>query len=135
VRTTIAMWLLAASVCAHAEWKEVARNEQFAVFQDPSTDERDGQIVRTLELKHYLVPTTFFTGSKLGSEIVDRYYDCTSNTRRRTRVDLFESGMAAGKPFDWYESPDGASQPVAPEPLGEVSLKAACDRAGGASSN
>jgi hypothetical protein len=119
---------VAFQTCAFAEWREIARNQDLALFQDAAADRLQGAIIYTREMQHFLVETSLF-GMKVGSKVLARAYDCGGRTRRTVRSELFEAGMAEGKPFDWSEMPDAPWQPVANEPLGEEGLHAACQRA------
>lgn len=124
----LVLWFLA--VGAQAGWVEVARNGQFALLQDPDADRARAPVVQTREMRSYLIPTTFFTGAKLGSELIERRYDCAAHARSSARVDMFEAAMAQGEAFDWDVTNEAPWQPVAGEPLGEEGLGAACKRAG-----
>lgn len=123
----VASLALLLSLSAQAEWVEVARNSDLAVFQDPSTDRTEGAVVHTRELRDYIKPEPFFT-MNIGSRLIERQYDCAARKSHLTRADMFETRMAEGKPFDWSVMTDAPWVPIADEALGEESMKAACSR-------
>jgi hypothetical protein len=130
MKTNMVLVMCFLGVSAQAAWVEVARNGQVALLQDPDADRAQAPVVQTREMRNYLQPTTFFTGATLGSELIERRYDCAARARSSSRIDLFEAEMGQGKAFDWNVTNDAPWQPVAGEPLGEEGLNAACKRAG-----
>lgn len=126
MRKIILVLLAVASNGAHAEWKNVGSNENTAIYVDPATIQRSGNVAAMWHL------TDFKTAQR---DMGDTYkslkdqneYDCKEIKSRRRASTQHSENMGKGKVV-YSDSFTTKWKPVPPESGIEILWKFACAR-------
>lgn len=122
----LTMLLAVVSGSAAAEWVEVDSDESTIFYIDPTTIQRDGNLVTMWELLEYKAARVrdkvMYVSSKTQSE-----YDCKDEQLRTLSLSLHPGNRAGGKSVYGSNVPDHW-RPVPPGGAIEVLWKIACGK-------
>lgn len=123
----LAMLLAGASGSAAAEWIGVGRNESNALYADPASIRREGDLVRMWNLVDLKAAWTDPGGRSYLSQKAEFEYDCNERRLRVLSFSWFTGKMGGGEigesnfvPDDW--------EPVLPDSGIEFLWRVACGK-------
>jgi hypothetical protein len=121
--------LLLSSGPAYAEWVAVVSGsdeEGSTVYMDPDTFRRNGDLVKRWHLYDYKTAQTTTLGTFFSFKVLNQYH-CTEERARRLTSTFFSGNMGTGKVL-FTNADEGKWEPVAPESVGQVLRKVACNK-------
>lgn len=125
MRKVILMMLLAAvSNSAMAEWKEVGSNESTAIYVDPDTVKKKGNMATMWHLTDFKTPQQDM-GEKYMSAKDQNEYDCKEMKLRRRASSQHSKNMGSGTVV-YSDSYTTRWKPVPPDSGIEILWKFAC---------
>lgn len=125
MQKVILMLLLSvASNSAMAEWKEVGSNESTAIYVDPASVKRAGNMATMWHLTDFKTPQKDM-GEKYLSAKDQNEYDCKEMKSRRRAASQHSENMGKGK-LVYSDSYTTRWKPVPPDSGVEILWKFAC---------
>ena len=126
-KTILTMLLAVLSSSAVAEWIEVGGNETTAIYADPATIRKMGNMVKMWHLLDYM-NTRGIEGFKpyISVKVQDEY-DCKQERTRTLAISLHSGNMGEGEVLGTSTAP-GNWRPVPPDTLVETLREFACGR-------
>ncbi len=122
----IALWLTGGLLHpAHAQWLKVDSAEPATFYVDPSSAQRQGNLVKLWELVDYHEPQTF-AGQLFRSTRVLREFDCHGREMRTLGFTIFTEPMARGIVVHSHRVQDPSWEFVEPYSVGQSSFLVAC---------
>ncbi|HXZ96142.1 MAG TPA: surface-adhesin E family protein [Burkholderiales bacterium] len=126
-RLGITLLLAALSGSAAAEWVQVASNEKYIAYVDPTTITRSGSMVKMWSLLDYSTAQEAPSGKVYMSGKIQHEYDCQAERLRRLYYSLHSGQMGSGDTI-FTDSGEGKWSQISPETAGEYSWKYACGK-------
>ena len=122
----IALWLAGGLLqVAHAQWLKVDSAEPATFYVDPSSAQRQGNLVKLWELVDYHQPQAF-AGQVFRSTRVLREFDCVNREMRTLGFTIFTEPMARGTVVHSHRVQDPSWEFVEPYSVGQSSFLVAC---------
>ena len=113
---------------AYAEWQVVDKDDhhEYAVYIDPDTIRRNGEVVKWWELWDHETVQTVAGESRLSMKF-QREHDCAETLQRPLSQTWFAGNMGSGK-VGFSNSNEGKWQPVQPGSIAQMLWKLACGK-------
>lgn len=110
----------------YAEWVLISLDEERAVYVDPDTVRRKGDLVKVWHLFDFKAVQTV-AGHKFLSMHLQSEFDCAEERFRQLAMTTFFGNMVSGD-VTYTQSVEGAWDPIPPETTVQILWKLACGK-------
>jgi len=113
---------------AQAEWLAIGRNENFRVYLEQQSLERNGEFVLTIQLMDFVTAQWVDAQTVVSSIITRVEYDCTQPRLRTLFLEAFTEQMGAGRRLSAEKIPNPEWEAVKPGSNNENIQKMVCKK-------
>lgn len=113
---------------ARAEWLAIGRTENFRVYLEQQSLERNGDFVLTIQLMDFVTAQWVDAQTVVSSIITRVEYDCTQPRLRTLFLEAFTEQMGAGRRLSAEEIPNPEWESVKPGSNNENIQKMVCKK-------
>jgi hypothetical protein len=126
-RIILMLLLVVVSKNTMAEWVNIYSDENFAIYTDPSTINKNGTIVKMWSLYDYKVAQVLPKIPPALSETSQKEYDCAEKKYRQLYLTIHAENMGKGTTVRNNDEV-GNWSPFQPDSLNEMEWKIACGK-------
>jgi len=113
---------------AQAEWLAIGRTENFRVYLEQQSLERNGEFVLTIQLMDFVTAQWVDAQTVVSSIITRVEYDCTQPRLRTLFLEAFTEQMGAGRRLSAEKIPNPEWEAVKPGSNNENIQKMVCKK-------
>ena len=108
------------------EWISLGRTENFRLYLDQSSVQRNGDLVRVFQLTDFTTAQWVDERTVVGSIRSLVEYDCSQPRARTLALEAYSEQMGEGRLVAGEQKPDAGWEDVAPGGVGENTRKLVC---------